>query len=190
MSSIDKLALTCRVLYDERVLEQRKEIEKLQMKLFFRDYTGVNFQTILKVMNWHVRCKCNDCRYKERIFYEDTADEEAACTFGPWLDNVLHERGLVVLRQDRLNHEVCDGPVEKPFLPCSLFEQAVPFIDADCHLVELIDMDSFLRGQTFTRWDKIGIGKRLWTAESIHNPWIKQFSRVFTPLNALLEPLS
>jgi hypothetical protein len=36
MSSIDKLALTCRLLYDERVLEQRKEIERLKVKLFFR----------------------------------------------------------------------------------------------------------------------------------------------------------
>jgi hypothetical protein len=39
MSSIDKLALTCRILYDERVLEQRKEIEMLEVKYFFRGYT-------------------------------------------------------------------------------------------------------------------------------------------------------
>ena len=179
MSSIDKLALTCRILYDERVLEQRKEIEKLQVQLFFKDYTGTNCQEVLKLLNMHVNCKCNHCKRAGRFHFDDTVDEEAACTFGPWLDNVLHERGLVVLRQDR-KYEHCDGPFDQHFLYLE-YEHTVPFIDADCHLVELIDMDAAHRGETICRWMKIGIGKRLWTADSIDNEWIKLFSKVFIP---------
>ncbi len=110
MSSIDKLALTCRLLYDERVLEQRKEIEKLQVQLFFKDFTGQYFHAVLRRMNWHTRCKCKHCERAGRNI--DTVDEEAACTFAPWLDNILHERGLVVYRQNGFKHLPIDGPFE------------------------------------------------------------------------------
>jgi hypothetical protein len=189
MSSIDKLALTCRVLYDQRLLEQRKEIEKLQVHLFFKDYTGANFKELFALMNLHTSCKCNHCKRAGRFYYEFTEEEETACTFGPWLDKVLHERGFVVLRQDRIHRPGSTGPFEAYFLDAS-YEKNVPFIDADCHLVELIDMKSAQRGETICRWEKIGIGKRLWTIESIDNQWIQLFKRVFTPCIAYTIPLS
>ena len=52
MSSIDKLALTSRLLYDERVIEQRKEIERLKVKLFFRDYTQQSIGGGTAQYNW------------------------------------------------------------------------------------------------------------------------------------------
>ncbi len=129
---------------------------------------------------------CIHCKRAGRIHFNDTADVEAACTFGPWLDNVLHERGLVVLRQD-LKIPWSDGPFKKSL---RFAEHYFPFSDADCHLVEIIDMDSALRGKTICRWERIGIGKRLWAAESINNQCFKLFSRVFTPGRAMFKPLS
>jgi hypothetical protein len=52
MVSIDKLALTCRLLYDQRVLEKRKEIEMLEVKYFFRGYTCEILNEALKDLNW------------------------------------------------------------------------------------------------------------------------------------------
>jgi hypothetical protein len=61
--------------YDERVLEQRKEIEKqrkelekLELKFFFRDYSPANMKNAMKRMNlWNLRCKCKDCKKTGRI---------------------------------------------------------------------------------------------------------------------------
>jgi hypothetical protein len=178
MSSIDKLSLTCRLLYDQRVLEQRKEIEKLKVKLFFRDYTWVYFQAAMKELNReNIKCKCRGCQRAGRISFLDTVDEEAACTFGPWLDNVLHERGLVVLRRrgNWMDDEYCEGPYEDENGKIS-DKFSFPFAEFDCHLVETPNFDSGKKG---ILWGKIYIGKRLWNVESIDNPWIKQFERVF-----------
>jgi hypothetical protein len=113
MSSIDKLALTCRVLYDQRVLEQRKEIEKLEVKYFFRGYTPKYMKHSMEYLNYsNIRCKCRGCYTAERIIIDEEVDEEAACTFGPWFDNVLQERGLVVLRHQDHNFEYCEGPYD------------------------------------------------------------------------------
>ena len=172
MSSIDKLALTCRLLYDQRVLEQRKEIEKLEVKLFFKDYTEGNLKIIINNLNWNMKCKCMVCSIVGRICDDDAKDLNAVCTFVPWLDNVLHERGFVVLRQTCV-YDRCDGPYEECFYK---FDK-VPFIDADCHLVEHV-LDVPVTGNVI-RWRYISIGKRLWNAESINDQQIKQFKRVF-----------
>jgi hypothetical protein len=181
MSSIDKLALTCRLLYDQRVLEQRKEIEMLEVKLFFKDY--IDLDKSLKELNFqNIRCKCKGCKSAGRISFFDKVDIEAACTFGPWFDNVLHERGFVVLREDDWMDEWCEGPYDNVN---ENFETA-PFTDDDCHLVERFSCmsESHHRGE---RWGCICIGKRLWAVESINNQWIKQFERVFGKYNLRLS---
>jgi hypothetical protein len=173
MASIDKLALTCRLLYDQRVLEQRKEIEMLEVKYFFRGYTYEIFNKALKDLNWmNVRCKCRGCKATGRIYFFDIVDEAAACTFGPWFDNVLHERGLVVLRKDEWGEINSNGPDD------NLSDQfRIPdFSDDDCHLVESPNDEL----EDDVRWGLIYIGKRLWAVESINNQWIKEFERVFS----------
>ena len=173
MPSIDKLALTCRLLYDERLLEQRKEIEKLEVKLFFKKFTNGYLARAKRRLNWTIRCKCRGCNAEKRITYPDLVDYRVACTFGPWLDNVLHERGFVVLQRDAWLYS------EEQF-------ENVPFVDDDCHVVEIIDM-----GYPSPRWEHICIGKRLWTVESINNPLIQIFDRVFGLVCHLgPEPLS
>jgi hypothetical protein len=183
MSSIDKLALTCRLLYDERVLEQRKEIEKqrkeiekLKLKFFFRDYTPAIMRNAMKNMNlWNLRCKCRDCKKTGRIGDGVRVDREAACTFVPWLDYVLHERGLVVLRNDVHVHFISysDGPYDN-------FDDDFDIPDFtfdDCHLVEHTNNDE--DEEILVRWAEISIGKRLWNASSFNNQWITAFGTVF-----------
>ena len=96
MSSIDKLALTCRVLYDQRVLEQRKEIEMLEVKYLFKRYTSYNLDHALYKLNrMHTRCKCRGCKLTKR-FYAITADEEAdeEAAAPEFDDTHLHEAQL------------------------------------------------------------------------------------------------
>ena len=146
----------------------------LEVKYFFRGYTYDVLEEAMQELNrQNIRCKCRGCKAEGRIHYLDTVDEEAACTFGPWFDNVLHERGLVVLRKDDWNEISSNGPFD------NLGDKfRIPhFSDDDCHLVESPSGD-FGKGG-LARWELIYIGKRLWKVESINNQWIKQFERVF-----------
>ena len=189
MSSIDKLALTSRLLYDERVLEQRKEIELLKVKLFFRDYTHAFLLQAMRQLNYaNIKCKCSGCRKAQRTYPVETEDTEAVCTFGPWFDSVLHGRGLVVLRKDKWEEEDCDGPYEDENDKISEeFTGAFFFSHGDCHLVEKPDNHSGMEYDPSVRWGEICIGKRLWKVPSIDNPQIRQFERVF---GASARPLS
>jgi hypothetical protein len=178
MSSIDKLALTCRLLYDERVLEQRKEIEKLELKYFFRDYTPDYMKKAMKQMNLcNVRCKCRDCKKTGRIGVRDRVDREAACTFVPFLDYVLHARGLVVLRNDV--HITSIPYSNGPYDNLNYRFEIPDFTCDDCHLVEHTNNVEDDEEEILVRWAEICIGKRLWNASSINNQWIKTFGTVF-----------
>jgi hypothetical protein len=174
---MDKLALTCRVLYDQRVLDQRKEIEMLKMKLFFRDYSVENLKYAMYMLNCqNTFCKCSGCTRAGRMHYS-FEDEEATCTFCPWFDNVLHERGFIVLRTDERDEQLTFGPYdEKRDKTHFDFNKVFSFSDKDCHLLENYDHEDLDK-----RWERIRIGKRLWNAESINDHWIKQFRRLFGP---------
>ena len=181
MSSIDKLALTCSVLYDQRVLEQRKEIEMLKLKLFFRDYTPKVMRRAMKHLNQvNIRCKCSGCKLTGRMFIGDTEDKEAACTFGPWLDIVLSERGLVTLRKQVHEDKNFTGPYLDEIGTKSVeFTLDFDFSDEDCHLVEMPDQSIPQTVDSHPRWENVYIGRRLWDVKSVNNQGIIQFERVF-----------
>jgi hypothetical protein len=177
MASIDKLALTCRLLYDQRVLEQRKEVEMLKMKLFFRDFTQKDLKNRMERLNFkNVCCKCSGCNQAGRFLFGN-AGKEAVCTFIPWFDNVLHERGLVVLRTDSEVQRYNAGPyADELGEKLDYFIDEFNFSDDDCHLIEIFDPED-----PDVRTGAVCIGKRVWNSESINDQGIKQFERVFSP---------
>jgi hypothetical protein len=191
MATIDKLALTCRLLYDERVLEQRKEIEMLKVKLFLRDYTSSNMHSILRDLNQkNTKCVCRYCGNARRTVFE-TVDREAECTFSPWLDKVLKERGLLVLRQTKHpagGRDYDIGPyVDDENL--SQFAYTFNFSNEDCHLVEtqkdkphqIPEIHIFHQEvDPYARWENISIGRRLWDVESMNDKGVIQFAKVFS----------
>ena len=181
MSSIDKLALTSRLLYDERVIEQRKEIERLKVKLFFRDYTTDYLEKAMKHLNClHTRCTCSGCKKTGRMFIGDTEDKYAACTFGPWLDNVLKERGLVTLHMQDCEDINFTGLYDDEIgTKRENFVDKYDFCYEDFHLVETSNFYIRRGVEYHTRWESVNIGRRLWNVESIDNQYIKQFERVF-----------
>ena len=171
----------------------RKEIEMLKVKLFFRDYTHEKILEATKSLNYaNIRCKCSGCKRAGRLYNFDTEDKEAACTFGPWFDNILRERGLVILRKYEWEEEECEGLYEDEYEKISdRFTGAFEFSDNDCHLVEkpYISDDRLAVIDPDVRWSDICIGKRLWNAASINNQCIRQFERVFgKPWDRLSSP--
>ena len=134
-----------------------------------------------KLNQMHTRCNCLDCNLAHRTNHDERADREAVCTFSPWFESVLHERGLVVLRKEFNAIRFTHGPYnenERFWTPL--------LSDDDCHLVESPNMRP---GQDAVRWRDVWIGKKLWNVESINNHWIKQFERVFST-NSGTKPLS
>jgi hypothetical protein len=193
MASIDKLGLTCRLLYDQRVLEQRKEIETLKVKLFFRDYTPDVILKAMSELNWcNTRCKCSGCKITGRIFSDDTEDHDATCTFGPWFDNILRERGLVVSRKHKHEDINFTGPYLNEIGNNSEdYAQQFEFSDDDCHLVEMPDQFFLQRGaDPHARWENLYIGRRLWGVGSVNDQGIIQFERVFCNSMQRLQILS
>jgi hypothetical protein len=181
MASIDKLALTCRLLYDQRVLEQRKEIEQLQVKLFFRDYTPKVIHEAMQGLNfWNRKCKCRGCKLSGRIIC-DKADKEAVCTFAPWFDTILKECGLVTLRKlDSEGQLYVTGPyLDENDKNSGRFAEAFDFSDEDCHLVEIPHVLDNGNDDPHTRWGRILIGKRLWDVESVNDQGIIHFEKLF-----------
>jgi hypothetical protein len=123
----------------------------------------------------NVKCKCNGCVIKLRCPYVSRDEQDAECTFGPWFDNVLLERGLVVLRKAKLDAEQCFGPYNDDSLYiCQPITWGFRFIDIDCHLVEMPDRDN-----PGVRWGGVWIGKRLWDVRNLEGEGIWQFERVF-----------
>ncbi len=114
------------------------------------------------------------------MFPSEEEDTEATCTFCPWFDNILQERGLTVLHKEHWEEEFCEGPYEDEYDKISEdFTGAFFFSDNDCHLVDKPDINTDINTDPNTRWEEICIGKRLWGVESIDTPCIKQFERIF-----------
>jgi hypothetical protein len=106
---IDRLATTCRLLYDVRVIAQRQEIERqkqqieqLKIDIFWRDHSLHRFNEAMKMANLlHVQCTCQVCTRKKNdcaIFHHDDFDiDENACTFLPWLYRKMDEHDFLVV---------------------------------------------------------------------------------------------
>ncbi len=128
----------------------------------------------------NVRCMCSGCYYTDRCrFMGATEDKEAACTFCPWFDKVLLERGFVVLRKYEWKKEDCDGLYADEHNGFTRGLRSFLFSNDDCHFVEKPSNLNSLYYDPAVRWGEIWIGKRLWNVESIDNQCIKQFKRVF-----------
>jgi hypothetical protein len=79
--NIDTLVLCSKILYNERILEQHQEIEKLELKLFWFKYNYYHFKNAMKIFNDNItKCNCLNCTESGRYNYdeENMDDEEKA----------------------------------------------------------------------------------------------------------------
>ena len=96
--SIDKLAMVSRVLFEQRIIDQRKEIEELKVCLFWRDHNLDQLIDGMKLANkYHIRCTCNGCKRAGRTFELRPEDiEHYDCIFCPWFEEQIAKCGMVV----------------------------------------------------------------------------------------------
>jgi hypothetical protein len=178
MPSIDKVALTCKLLLDARVLEQRREIELMRVKLFWRDYRDEDFKRFMAVQNSeNTKCKCIGCVKTGRtaLLFGDTHQAEIVCTFGPWLDAHMLEFGFSCTRHNMpdLDSVYSFGPFDE----CNNFTWKYSFVNTDCHFLEMPFVHSDGLVDPNVRWGTIYIGKRLWGVKSLKDPGLEKIEQ-------------
>jgi hypothetical protein len=177
MSQYALLAVASKVLYEREVIELRKEVERLKLSLFWKDY---NAKALKKKMNeanhYHAEapgCNCPVCVLSDG---SDAIDYNfGACLFKPWFEAKLVECGIETTEDQHpptapesfedmdkddgmLVHE-CDS---------SNFVR-----NKDAHLVTLLEND----------WRFFTYGSRLFRAKSVNNPELKKLARLFEILD-------
>ena len=166
MVSIDKLALVARILYDERIIEQRQEIEFLRLKLFWKDHDERSFKRYMAAANnINSLCMCTCCMLRGRTHAMEEGDApnpgHDGCLFAPWFEEQMLSCGLVSERMTQ-NHT-----------PSIWYHESLPradCIEADCHIVNHYDFSS------------IRFGKWLWEPTSADDPELQKLSMLKTLL--------
>ena len=163
--SIDKLALTCKVLMDERVLELRKEVEGLKLSLYWERHSIYVFE---KAMTWcnsneDISCECESCiRTKidfpsiHSLFFEQGLERfDGDCKFQDYFLCLMEKLGISFHSWDKSARAYLNN--ENPSVTSG--EYPIVFYDSDCHLI--MDME----------YCKImGFGKKLEQCKSEEDP--------------------
>ena len=170
---MERLALAAKVLYSQDLLDKQKQIEHLQLAIFFRDYTLGGLRDAMNAFNLLVtRCACNTCKVTGAVTEEDLAQEDAqfqnertwTCSFQEAFEAKVASYGLIVGRSIDGANEPRDpyGTIAHGY-NCSH-----AFVEADCHLSLIGRCD----------WLFISIGKRLWGVSTIANTELQKYKRL------------
>jgi hypothetical protein len=162
---IDRLATVSKILLDERVIELRQQVETLKLEIFWRDNGLFRLNEAMKIANGiHVKCRCIYC--EDEMDIRVLGDNTGECKFGPWFDEVLASRGLIMLeagpdwRFGSHHTPMSSGPLIKN--DC---------MDFDCHLFKL---HPGLVGYAF--------GMRFWQAKSVNDPELQKLRMLISML--------
>lgn len=161
---MERLALCSRVLYDRRILEQQKEIERLKLRVFWLEYGKRALNDAMQCFNdKFTMCGCLNCIVGGRALKEDGYDTGGDCTFQEAFEHHLDDHGFIVSN----NHI---GLVD------------VPFVEGDC---DLGDVHFVLYGRG--DWVHWSFGRQLWSATSVGDPEILKYGRMVDSLVSLIQ---
>jgi hypothetical protein len=167
MSHIDRLSVISRILLDERVIDLRKEVERLKLEVFWRDYGLFRLNQAMGLANYNqTKCTCYLCGLSGRTrLMEDAnqieineADSVEQCKFVPWLDAHLSQQEFLVSKADKNTPHHChvtpiaSGPLTRN--DC---------MDSDCHFIKL-----GVHGSWYA------FGEKLWRAKSTKDPGLRK----------------
>ena len=156
MGSIDKLALVSRVLFEQRIIDQRKEIDALCLELFLRDFKRSKFMKRMSLANViHKKCACSRCEgiFLTNLIIPEEAVHLAECILCPWMEEQIFKCGMVAVSKTG-DHSAARG-----CLTSGLY--------SDSHFV--IDYES---GEFY-------FGERLWGATTTKSPELDKLLRLF-----------
>jgi len=170
MSSVDRLALVCKVLLDARFLELKRENERLKLSLFWVDHSINTLKKLLGHANNRAggpRCRCRCCMRTKRSrpsildgYDDDVRDEK--CLFGPWFERVLQEHGLSFAHFDDAS-------------PCDFDRELYPRPNVDVHF-------HVVGHPQYTNWVVWMYGARLWRAQTTDDPELAKLRALFKTL--------
>jgi hypothetical protein len=175
MSDVDRLALVCKVLLDQRFLELKRENERLILSLFWVDHSINTLKKLMCRANNRAggpRCRCRCCTRTKRYYpnildgYDDEGEDEA-CKFGPWFEKIVHEHGLSFAPSGR-----DDNPE-----PWFLDRESYPMADADVHFLLFPTPHAPL-----TSWRTWVYGAKLWKAQTTQDPSLMKLTALFKTL--------
>ena len=124
----------------------RDDIEKLKLKLFWKDFNVEQLKRMMRIGNYFPGnspyCQCRDCVYYKRSVpprkkplhgnKKREPEYDAKCTFGPFFEKAAKRFGLVVVT-------VPDGDEDDDSWPDDICEHdanpQLEVLDVDAHLV-------------------------------------------------------
>lgn len=155
MASVDALALVSKVLLDRRVLEQRDEIERLKMEIFWLENGYFSFRTVMSDFNRaFTMCGCNACYTSGRCRNIVRDSQQDYCLFSEAFEKKLSEAGFTF------------GPVPTPALAWTSDEEYVR---------DIITNGEFHICKFDRKWTIWSLGKRLKAAKSEADPEIVKY---------------
>jgi hypothetical protein len=173
LSHTDKLATVSKVLMDQRVLEQRKEIEmlreenkRLQLQLFWRDHEVSVMESLMMDLNTNtVGCKCNNCRITGRFPAARLCDNpHVECRFNALFEGKLVELGLT------FHHVQNEEEWHPKFIIVKECDPLHVVYNDDFHLVNIISQQP---------WYNFCYGRTLWEANDVNDPEVHKLAKLF-----------
>ena len=174
MRGLDKLALVSKVLLDQRVIELRREVEELRLRLFWKDHSKQRLEKLMGQANSYgdnaPKCVCLACGMKGRIEDEDMGDAvSTSCTFAPWFKERLVQCGLTF---QPMTADISGTSLGRPWMM-----EGVEVFDVDVHFLLATD-------------DLLGFfyGTKLYDANSTKDPELQKLAALFDTLDEGLGP--
>ena len=163
---VSRLASVCKVLFDQEVLDLRRENEKLKLELFWGRYGVIKLMAAMRASQsiWpSLKCDCIQCSA-----IENTVPNDEPCTFKPKYERKLAELGITFVRHSEgtriLQHECASGHADGRWVE-----------EADAHIVLWIGGESV----EDNGWADFTYGSRLFKATTTNDPELKKVEALF-----------
>jgi hypothetical protein len=167
--ALDRLASVSRLFMDARVVELRKQNERLKLELFWIKHSIQKLKDIMKHANYgrdaSVSCNCWKCSLAKRIPKGTLVDNNKKCKFLPYFEALMQDC--------ELSYEGLPGAHTHEN---HISDEEGNVCDVDSHFVETTMRGGFLHKFTY--------GSKLWKAKSVDNPELKKLERLFNLLSA------
>ena len=172
---LDRLALVSRVLYDQRVLDLRRENEALRLQLFWKDHSRNHLAHLMIQANRAIpKCACSACGVSGRIEDGVAASFSPLCAFKPWFEARVAACGL----NTYFVGLPASGAVASPGWG-GKYKTTELYDGADAHFHHVDGRDDW--GDSWT------YGARLWRARDVGDAELLKLRRLFARLEREVE---
>lgn len=167
--NIDNLALSSKVLYDDRVLNQRKEIESLKLHIFWLENGIRAFKSAMCEFNYtKTKCACITCMTSGRCSEDDefiSGKGTFNCSFQKPFEELLNQYGL------NWSDEWGDPVDDK-----------IP--DDDCGIYpKCTTVDAHFDNPGRADWYMFSFGNKLWKATNVNDVELKKYKSLLEEID-------